>query len=73
MKNLGTDEQEYANTTMKRGPNKTVSITLSIQLSKSASLNSGGGLVINGSRVKRVGINCTIIPRHSECYRLSWL
>lgn len=66
MKNLGTDEQGYANTTMKRGANKTVSITLSIQLSKSASLSSGGGLVIAESRVKRVGINCTIVPRHSE-------
>ena len=65
MRNLGIGEQEYAITTMKRGANKTVLLTLSIQLSKSASHNSGGGLVTAESRVKRVGINCTI-PRHSE-------
>lgn len=65
MRNLGIDKQENAITTMKRGANKTVLLTLSMQLSKSASHNSGGGLVTAESRVKRVGINCTI-PRHSE-------
>lgn len=35
-------------------------LTLSIQLSKSASLRSGGGLVTPGSRVNVVGMNCNI-------------
>lgn len=65
MRNLRIDEQDYAITTTKRGATKTVLLTLSIQLSKSASHNSGGGLVTAESRVKRVGINCTK-PRHSE-------
>lgn len=33
-------------------------LTLSIQLSKSASLKSGGGLVTPESRVNAVGVNC---------------
>lgn len=35
-------------------------LTLSIQLSKSASVRSGGGLVTPESRVKVVGTNCNI-------------
>lgn len=35
-------------------------LALSIQLSKSASLRRGGGLVTPGSRVNVVGMNCNI-------------
>lgn len=65
MRILGIGEQEYANITTKGRGNKTILITLSIQLSKSASHNSGGGLVTAESRVKVVGINCRL-PRNSE-------
>lgn len=39
-------------------------LTLSIQLSKSASLRSGGGLVTPESRVSVVGMNCNISTYH---------
>ena len=46
-------------------------ITLSIQLSRSASLRSGGGLVTPESRVSVVGMNCNISRQFGIIYHSS--
>jgi hypothetical protein len=45
-------------------------LALSIQLSKSASLRRGGGLVTPGSRVNVVGMNCNINSSVMNTYLL---